>query len=84
MAGTMSNVGALANMKGEAPKTTEGVQQAQFSIDDYNTPQAFLDAIRREGEMNILDAVVPLQDAFLIDRDTAINILADYLENVGS
>ena len=34
--------------------------------------------------MNILDAVVPLQDAFLIDRDTAINILADYLENVGS
>ena len=84
MAGTMSNIGALANMKGEAPKTNAGVQQAQFSIDDYNTPQTFLDAIRREGEMNILDAVVPLQDAFLIDRDTAINILADYLENVGS
>ena len=84
MAGTMGNIGALANMQGEAPKTTEGVQQAQFSIDDYNTPQTFLNAIRRDGTMNILDAVVPLQDAFQLDRDEAIKILADYLENFGS
>ena len=84
MAGTMSNIGALANMQGEAPKTTEGVQQAQFGIDDYNTPQTFLDAIRRDGSMNILDSVVPLQDAFQLDRDEAIKILADYLENFGS
>ena len=84
MAGTMGNVAALANMQGEAPKTSEGIKQVQFSVDDYNTPQAFLDAIRREGEMNILDAVVPLQDAFLLDRDEAIKILADYLENIGS
>ena len=80
----MGNIGALANMQGEAPKTTEGVQQAQFSIDDYNTPQTFLNAIRRDGTMNILDAVVPLQDAFQLDRDEAIKILADYLENFGS
>ena len=80
----MSNIGALANMQGTAPTTSEGIQQAQFSVDDYNSPQTFLNAIRREGEMNILDAVVPLQDAFQLDRDEAISILADYLENFGS
>ena len=60
------------------------IVQAQFTTDDYNTPQTFLNALRQQGSMNMFDAVVPLQEAFNLDRDEAIRILADWMENFGS
>ena len=77
------SIGALSNIPKDVPSPeaipTEGVQNVDFSIDDYNTPYTFLDSYRRKGG-NILEAIVPLQDAFQIDRDQAIPIISDYVK----
>ena len=72
------DMGALGNM--EAGGQQDGIQKVMdnFSIDDYNTPFTFLDAWRRNGG-NILEAIVPLQDNFLLDRDQAIPIIDQYV-----
>ena len=76
MPGT-KDIGALANIPKDIP--AESMQKVEFTIDDYNTPFTFLDAYRRNGG-NILEAIVPLQDAFQIDRDQAIPIISDYVK----
>ena len=72
------DMGALGNM--EASGQQDGIQKIMdnFELDDYNTPYTFLDAYRRNGG-NILEAIVPLQDAFLLDRDQAIPIIDQYV-----
>jgi hypothetical protein len=78
MPGT-KDMGALGNIPKDMP--TDGIQKIMdnFSIDDYNTPFTFLDAYRRNGG-NILEAIVPLQDAFQLDRDQAIPIIDQYVK----
>lgn len=72
------DMGALGNM--EASGQQDGIQKIMdnFELDDYNTPYTFLDAYRRNGG-NILEAIVPLQDAFQLDRDQAIPIIDQYV-----
>ena len=72
------DMGALGNM--EASGQQDGIQKIMdnFELDDYNTPFTFLDAWRRNGG-NILEAIVPLQDNFLLDRDQAIPIIDQYV-----
>ena len=78
MPGT-KDMGALGNIPKDMP--ADGIQKIMdnFSIDDYNTPFTFLDAYRRNGD-NILEAIVPLQDAFQLDRDQAIPIIDQYVK----
>ena len=73
------DMGALGNM--EASGQQDGIQKIMdnFELDDYNTPYTFLDAYRRNGG-NILEAIVPLQDAFQLDRDQAIPIIDQYVK----
>ena len=76
------DIGALSNIPVDATPEdmqTGGIQKIDFTIDDYNTPYTFLDAYRRNGG-NILEAIVPLQDAFQIDRDQAIPIISEYVK----
>ncbi len=73
------DMGALGNM--EASGQQDGIQKIMdnFELDDYNTPYTFLDAYRRNGG-NILEAIVPLQDAFQLDREQAIPIIDQYVK----